>query len=85
MIELKSQLDDLKRKGFWDKQLAFASSVGSASFDRACVCYLFNGGLIVEIEEDSNGELVKAHGHFEFVLCCGNKHFCDIVEARKDD
>jgi hypothetical protein len=49
-----------------------------------CVCYLFDGDLIIEIEEDLNGQLVKAHGHFEFVLRRGDKRVC-IVEAKKDD
>jgi len=49
-----------------------------------CVCHLFDGDLIIEIEEDLNGEYVKAHGHFEFVLRRGNRRVC-IVEAKKDD
>jgi len=49
-----------------------------------CVCFLFNGDVVIEVEEDLNGEYVKAHGHFEFVLRRGKKKVC-IVEAKKDD
>jgi hypothetical protein len=49
-----------------------------------CVCYLFNGDVVLECEENLNGDFVKAHGHFEFVLRRGNRRVC-IVEAKKDD
>ncbi len=49
-----------------------------------CVCQLFNGDIILECEEDLNGNFVRAHGHFEFVLRRGNRRVC-IVEAKKDD
>lgn len=48
------------------------------------VCYLFNGDVTIDVEEDLNGDYVKAHGHFEFVLRRGSKRVC-IVEAKKDD
>jgi len=49
-----------------------------------CVCFLFDGDVVIDVEEDLNGEYVKAHGHFEFVLRRGKKKVC-IVEAKKDD
>ena len=49
-----------------------------------CVCILFNGDVQIKVEEDLFGDYLKAHGHFEFVLCRGNKRVC-IVEAKKDD
>jgi hypothetical protein len=49
-----------------------------------CVCILFNGDVQIKVEEDLYGNFLKAHGHFEFVLCRGNKRVC-IVEAKKDD
>lgn len=49
-----------------------------------CVCFLFNGDVQIEVEEDLDGDFLKAHGHFEFVLRRGNKRVC-IVEAKKDD
>ena len=49
-----------------------------------CVCILFNGDVQIKVEEDLVGDFLKAHGHFEFVLCRGNKRVC-IVEAKKDD
>jgi hypothetical protein len=48
------------------------------------VCFLFGGDVKVEVEEDLDGEMVKAHGHFEFVLRRGNKRVC-IVEAKKEN
>jgi hypothetical protein len=50
-----------------------------------CVSYLFGGDVVIEAEQDLNGELVKAHGHFEFVLRRGNKRVCIIIEAKRDD
>jgi len=49
-----------------------------------CVCFLFNGDVKIEVERDLNGDFLKAHGHFEFVLRRGEKRVC-IVEAKKDD
>jgi hypothetical protein len=49
-----------------------------------CVCHLFKGEVEVVVEEDLNGKIVKAHGHFEFMLRRGNKAVC-IVEAKKED
>jgi hypothetical protein len=49
-----------------------------------CVCFLFNGDVQIEVEEDLDGDFLKAHGHFEFVLRRGDKRVC-IVEAKKDD
>ena len=49
-----------------------------------CVCILFNGDVQIEVEEDLDGDFLKAHGHFEFVLRRGDKRVC-IVEAKKDD
>ena len=36
-----------------------------------CVCYLFNGDVEIDVEEDLYGDVVKAHVHFAFVLRCG--------------
>ena len=49
-----------------------------------CVCFLFKGDVQIEVEEDLDGNFLKAHGHFEFVLRRGLKSVC-IVEAKKDD
>jgi hypothetical protein len=49
-----------------------------------CVCFLFNGDVQIEVEEDLYGDFLKAHGHFEFVLRRGDKRVC-IVEAKRDD
>jgi hypothetical protein len=49
-----------------------------------CVCFLFNGDVQIEVEEDLDGDFLKAHGHFEFVLRRGDKRVY-IVEAKKDD
>ncbi|KAJ8324722.1 hypothetical protein O5D80_006961 [Batrachochytrium dendrobatidis] len=49
-----------------------------------CVCFLFNGDVQIEVEEDLNGDFLKAHGHFEFVLRRGKKRVY-IVEAKKED
>jgi hypothetical protein len=49
-----------------------------------CVSYLFNGDVQISAEEDLEGNLVKAHGHFEFVLRRHNKYVC-IVEAKNED
>ena len=49
-----------------------------------CVCFLFNGDVQIEVEEDLDGDFLNAHGHFEFVLRRGDKRVC-IVEAKKDD
>jgi hypothetical protein len=38
----------------------------------------------IVIEEDLNGDNVKANGHFQFMLKRNNKRIC-IVEAKKDD
>jgi hypothetical protein len=48
------------------------------------VCILFNGDVQIIVEEDLEGNFLKAHGHFEFLLCRGNKRVC-IVEAKRDD
>ena len=37
----------------------------------------------VNIEQDLNGNRVRAHGHFEFVLTRGSKRVC-IVEAKEE-
>ena len=47
------------------------------------VCALFEGDVIIEVEKDLDGELLNAHGHFEFVLRRGNKQVC-IVEAKSE-
>ena len=49
-----------------------------------CVCFLLQGDVKIVAEEDLVGKLVKAHGHFEFMLKRGTKAVC-IVEAKKDD
>lgn len=49
-----------------------------------CVCSLFKDKIKILLEMDMSGNRVKAHGHFEFVLQCGNVRIC-IVEAKKDD
>ena len=49
-----------------------------------CVCFLLQGDVKIVAEEDLVGNLVKAHGHFEFMLMRGTKAVC-IVEAKKDD
>jgi hypothetical protein len=49
-----------------------------------CVCSLFEGDIIIDVEEDINSDYVQAHGHFEFVLQQGDKRVC-MVEAKKDD
>ncbi|ETW09230.1 hypothetical protein H310_01635, partial [Aphanomyces invadans] len=49
-----------------------------------CVCFLFNGDVVLEVEEILNGDYVLAHGRFDFVLRRGKKKVC-IVEAKKDD
>ncbi|KAJ8331068.1 hypothetical protein O5D80_001078 [Batrachochytrium dendrobatidis] len=56
------------------------------SFATKCfvVCFLFNGDVQIEVEENLNGDFLKAHGHFEFVLRRGDKKVC-IVEAKKED
>jgi hypothetical protein len=48
-----------------------------------CVCDLFEGDIEIAVEKDLNGQVVKAHGHFDFVLRRGNKAVC-IVEAKND-
>jgi hypothetical protein len=49
-----------------------------------CVCDLLGGDVDILVEEDLVGNVVKAHGYFEFMLRRGNKAVC-IVEAKKDD
>jgi hypothetical protein len=49
-----------------------------------CVCFLFNGDVQIEVEEDLDGDFLKAHGHFEFVLRRGDERVC-IVEAKRDE
>ena len=49
-----------------------------------CICILFIGDVQIEVEEDLDGDFLKAHGHFDFVLCRGEKRVY-IVEAKKDD
>ena len=41
-------------------------------------------GVTVEIEEDMEGSILRAHGHFEFVIRRGDKRVC-IVEAKEHD
>ncbi|KAI3656532.1 hypothetical protein MP638_003484 [Amoeboaphelidium occidentale] len=48
------------------------------------VCQLFKNDVILEIEEDLQGDSVKVHGHYEFILRRGNKRICVFV-AKKDD
>lgn len=48
------------------------------------VCNFFHGEVKVLVEEDYNGNDVKANGRFEMVLQRGTKRVC-IVEAKKDD
>ncbi|KAI9340588.1 hypothetical protein BDR26DRAFT_861436, partial [Obelidium mucronatum] len=48
------------------------------------VCALFKGDVEIVVEEDLVGKLVKAHGHFEFMIRRGRTAVC-IVEAKKDD
>ncbi|KAI9342674.1 hypothetical protein BDR26DRAFT_859356, partial [Obelidium mucronatum] len=38
-----------------------------------CVSNLFNGDVTIEVEEDMDGDILKANGHFEFVMRRGNK------------
>ncbi|CAK4648505.1 hypothetical protein LEN26_003611 [Aphanomyces euteiches] len=49
-----------------------------------CVCFLFGGDVVIEVEKNLTGDYVMAHGHFEFVLRRGNKQVC-IVEAKQDN
>ncbi|KAL7519513.1 hypothetical protein ACHAWX_004263 [Stephanocyclus meneghinianus] len=49
-----------------------------------CVCFLFEGDVMIVAEEDLVGKYVRAHGHFEFMLKRGRKAIC-IVEAKKDN
>jgi hypothetical protein len=49
-----------------------------------CVCTLFEGDVIIAVEEDLPGNVIKAHGRFEFMIRRGGKAVCIIV-ARKDD
>ena len=49
-----------------------------------CVCILFDGDIKIDVEADLKGEIVKAHGHFEFILHRGKKTVC-IVEAKRND
>jgi predicted type IV restriction endonuclease len=48
-----------------------------------CVCSLVNGVEIL-VEEDLRGNIVRANGHFEFMIRKGGKVVC-IVEAKKND
>ena len=48
-----------------------------------CVCSLLNDVTIL-VDEDLDGNYLKAHGHFEFVLRRGDKTVC-IVEEKRDD
>ena len=48
------------------------------------MCFLFNGDVQIEVEEDLDVYFLKAHGHFEFVFRRVDKRVC-IVEAKKDD
>ena len=49
-----------------------------------CVCILLDGDVDIVVEEDLVGKIVKAHGHFEFMLRRAKKAVC-IVQAKKDD
>jgi hypothetical protein len=49
-----------------------------------CVCILFNGDVQIIVDEDLEGNFLKAREHFEFILCRGNKRVC-IVEAKRDN
>jgi hypothetical protein len=48
-----------------------------------CVCSLVDDVEIL-VEEDLRGNIVRASGHFEFMIRKGRKLVC-IVEAKKDD
>ncbi|KAI9330820.1 hypothetical protein BDR26DRAFT_870938 [Obelidium mucronatum] len=43
-----------------------------------CVSNLFNGDVTIEVEEDMDGDILKANGHFEFVLRRGKKRVCIV-------
>jgi hypothetical protein len=45
-----------------------------------CVCSLFDRDVDIVVKENLVGNFVKAHGHFDFMLRCGNKAVC-IVQA----
>jgi hypothetical protein len=47
------------------------------------VCAHFNGDVEILAEEDIDGNRIRAHGHFEFVLKRGSQRIC-IVEAKKE-
>ncbi|KAH9103938.1 hypothetical protein LEN26_015156 [Aphanomyces euteiches] len=49
-----------------------------------CVCFLFGGDVVIEVEKNLTGDYVMAYGHFEFVLRRGNKKVW-IVEAKRDN
>ncbi len=49
-----------------------------------CVCLLFDGEVMILVEEDVNGIRLNVNGRFEYVLQRGGKRVC-IVEAKKDD
>ena len=48
------------------------------------VCYCFDGGIEILVEDTVDGKRIHANGHFEMVLKKGDKRVC-IVEAKKDD
>jgi hypothetical protein len=47
------------------------------------ICSQFDD-IQIFVEEDLNGETLRAHGHFEFMLKRGEKAIC-LVEAKKSD
>jgi hypothetical protein len=89
-------MDDVQLE-FLAKYLSFATkSFGSISSGKeakrlhfiapilVCVCTLFEGDVIIAVEEDLPGKFIKAHGRFEFMIRRGGKAVC-IIEAKKDD
>lgn len=48
------------------------------------VCSSFNGDVEILADEDIQGNRVRAHSHFDFILKRGDKRVC-VVEAKKDD
>ncbi|RQM24152.1 hypothetical protein B5M09_013533 [Aphanomyces astaci] len=49
-----------------------------------CVCSLFNGDAMIQVDEYVKGVHVKAHGELEFVLRRGDKTVC-ITTVTKDN
>ncbi len=95
-IQPQRAMDDVQLE-FLAKYLSFATkSFGSISSGKeakrlhfiapilVCVCTLFEGDVIIAVEEDLPGKFIKAHGRFEFMIRRGGKAVC-IIEAKKDD